>query len=76
MSRKEIRLSRRVRELEGALRPFAKFTHVPDRITPKKPHEVFVPTEGDVWLYIGEADPHAPAHLHTNDFQVARMLVK
>ena len=76
MSKREIKLSRRVRELEAGLRPFAKFTHVPDRIEPKKPHEVFVPTEGDVWLYVGQADPRSAAHLHTDDFQLARSLVR
>ena len=75
MSKREIKLTRRVRVLEGALRPFAKFTHVPDRIHSKEPHEVFVPAEGDVWLYVGQVD-EAPAHLHTNDFQLARSLVR
>ena len=72
MSRKEIRLQRRVRDLEGVLQPFSRFTHVEK----KAADEIFVPTEGDVWLYVGTADPHAPAHLHTNDFQLARSLVR
>lgn len=75
MSKREIKLSRRVRELEAGLRPFSKFTHVPDRIEPKKDGEIFVPTEGDVWLYIGQSD-ESPAHLHTDDFQLARSLVR
>ncbi len=76
MSRKEIRLQRRVRDLEGALQPFARFTHIPDRLEKKRPDEIFVPTEGDVWLYVGTAEPHARAHLHTDDFQLARSLVR
>ena len=74
MSRQEIKLRRKVRELEGALRPFARFSN--DRTgLGWKVDDIFVPTEGDVWLYVGTADPHAPAHLHTNDFRLARSLV-
>ncbi len=76
----KFQLQRRVRLLESALRPFARFSHesaatkIARGETPD-PNDVFVPDRGDVWFYIGQADPRTRAHLHTDDFQRARSLV-
>ncbi len=58
MSKLEIRQKQRIRNLEEALRPFA---------------EIVVPTEGDVWFYVGVAQEGFPAELHTRDFTKARV---
>ncbi len=60
MSRLEIRLKQRVRELQDALRPFA---------------EQKVTQEGDVWFYVGTQDPDYPAPLHTNAFLNAKKVL-
>lgn len=77
MSRKEIRLQRRVKDLEGALRPFSKFTRESDG-RKRAPDEIYYPAEGDVWLYVGQVDELSgvAAHLHTDDFKLARRLVR
>ena len=74
-------LRRRVRVLEKALRPFARFTHESAaekmaRGEQPDPNDVFVPDKGDVWFYIGQKDPHTRAHLHTDDFQRARQVLR
>ena len=66
---------RRINELEDALRPFARFTHETDA-TKRAPHEVFVPTEGDVWFYVGRAEQVGRCHLHTDDFKRARRVLE
>lgn len=72
---KEIILKRRVRELEKALRPFARFTHEPDGMK-RAQGDIFVPTQGDVWFYVGHnAEGHRP-HLHTDAFATARRLLR
>ena len=71
---KEIVLKRRMRELEAALRPFARFTHEADG-SKRDRDEIFLPTEGDVWLYVGHRGDGASAHLHTDAFATARSLL-
>lgn len=70
-----VAVPRRINELEDALRPFARFTHERD---PEKrtPEEIFVPTEGDVWFYIGRAAQVGKAHLHTDHFRRARRVLE
>ena len=81
MSKKEIRLQRRVCVLEGALQPFSRFSHespaskVARGVAPD-PDDVFVPTEGAVWFYVGAPLEGCRMHLHTDDFQLARSLVR
>ena len=70
----EARRGRNTGALLAALRPFAKFTHEPDAMK-REPWEVFVPTEGEVWFYVGEKQQLGRAHLHTDDFRRARALV-
>ena len=60
MSKLEIKQKRRIRFLEEALQPFA---------------DVPVTEAGDVWFYVGKADPKYPAHLHTVDFLTAKEAV-
>ena len=70
----EARQRQNSKALLNALRPFAQFTHEHDPAK-RKSHEIFVPTEGDVWFYVGKAEQVGEAHLHTNDFKRARELV-
>lgn len=71
-------LAVRVARLENALAPFARFTHETDperRLT----DEIFVPADGDVWLYVGTAADHPGmrlAPLHTDDFRQARRVLR
>lgn len=68
-----ILLRARVHELELALRPFARFTSESwDKRDPV--HDVFVPTTGPVWLYVGLGNSSIP-HLHTDAFETARKLL-
>ena len=68
-----VRMRARVRELESALRPFARFSHESwdkrDSV-----HDVFVPTTGPVWLYVGLGNKSIP-HLHTDAFETARRVL-
>ena len=66
------RLKRRIRELEDALRPFARFTHERDLL---KRDDVFVPADGPVWFYIGHFEGQDRCHLHTDDFEEARKML-
>ena len=73
MSKLEIRQRRRIHELEEALAPFARVV-IPDE---------FYNTDflgdnrgGDVWLYVGRAQESHPGDLHTDDFFMARYLVR
>ena len=70
----EARRNQYIKTLLDALRPFAKFTHETDPAK-HRPEEIFVPTEGSVWLYVGEVEQLGKVHLHTDDFQRARALV-
>lgn len=71
MGRQEIKLRRRVRELEVALFPFAKFTREADGSRRSK-DEVFLPTEGPAWLYVGHHADGVRVHLDTSDFARVR----
>ena len=66
-------LRARVRELESALRPFARFSHESwDKRDPVL--DVFVPVRGPVWLYVGLGNKSIP-HLHTDAFETARRVL-
>ena len=64
-----------VAKLKAALKPFTRFTHERDPMK-RAQHEVFVPTEGDVWFYVGEAEQVGKAHLHTDDFKRAKRAMR
>ncbi len=74
MSKKEIKLQRKIKELERALYPFAKFSHTKEGMRPFE--DIFVPTEGPVWFYVGKPLEGSRMHMHTDDFKLARRLLQ
>ena len=72
MSKLEIRRRKRIRELEEALAPFARV------VIPKEFFNEFLGDNpgGDVWLYVGRAQENVKSDLHTDDFFMARHLVR
>lgn len=68
----------RIQALEDALRPFTRFTHeiMPDG-SADDDSGIFVPAEGDVYLYVGKAPELGlrPSPLHTDDFERARIVM-
>lgn len=63
MSRQEIKLKRRVRELEAALQPFAAV-----------PVSTFYPDQS-VWIYSGDKVHLIEAPLNTEHFEIARRVL-
>jgi hypothetical protein len=68
-----ITLRKRIRDLENALRPFARFSH--ESWEKRGADDIFVPTEGEIWLYIGALGDGKPGHLHTDAFAAARKVM-
>jgi len=56
-------LTRQIRELKAALRPFAMLPIARDG-------------EGPVWFYVGKPLENCRTHLHTDDFKLARKMAR
>ena len=80
MSKAEIKLKKRIHELEEALRPFSKVV-VPEiflnnEFSASAPWPVGSNSGGEVWLYIGAYQEGYPGDLHTDHFLMAQFLLR